>query len=122
MFAAALKESDARDRAARERKAKDDAAREQRAAEISAHRDALADAHRDLDRAIEAVRTAKRNGRSTVEADAAWKVAKARVIELETGAPPAWAPTVVGASDEPEVRDATGDSPVDDDSVAEEQA
>ena len=54
--------------------------------------DDLADARRVLERAIEAVRDAKRAGRGGVEADAAWKAAKARVIELETGEAPAWAP------------------------------
>jgi hypothetical protein len=117
MFAAALKESDARDRSARERKAQEDAARAQRAAEIAAHDTALSNARRDLELAIEAVRAAKRNGRSTVEADAAWKSAKARVIELETGAPPAWAPPPDVPSDER----SDNDSPVDDDAVAEQE-
>ena len=123
MFAAALSESDARDKAAREKKAKDDAARAQREAEIAAHADQLAAAHRDLERAIDAVRSAKRSGRSTVEADAVWKVAKARVIELETGTPPAWAPPRVSvASIDEESTEASLDSPVDGDAVAEEQS
>ena len=41
---------------------------------------------------MEAVRNAKQVGRGRAEADQAWKVAKALVIELETGTPPAWAP------------------------------
>jgi hypothetical protein len=126
MFAAALKESEARDKTTRERKAKDDAARAQRQADIEAHATSLADAHRDLERAIESVRAAKRNGRSTVEADVAWKAAKARVIELETGTPPAWAPAPVSASaghdDEHDDSDDVESSPVDDDSIPEEQS
>ncbi|MEI8239179.1 MAG: hypothetical protein WCI22_07135 [Actinomycetota bacterium] len=128
MFSAALKESELRDRAAREHKAKDDAVRAQRQAELAAHATSLADARRDLDRAIEAVRAAKRNGKSTVEADAVWKVAKARVIELETGTPPVWAPAPVSAVDDSPVDDSpvddspVDDSPVDDGAVAEEQS
>jgi hypothetical protein len=34
-------------------------------------------------------------------ADAAWRQAKARVIELETGAPPSWADVVAADADEP---------------------
>ena len=34
----------------------------------------------------------KQVGKGRAEADDAWKVAKARVIELETGVAPAWAP------------------------------
>ena len=63
MFAAALKESEARDKTARERKAKDDAARAQREADIEAHATSLADAHRDLERAIESVRAALKTPR-----------------------------------------------------------
>lgn len=44
---------------------------------------------------MEAVRHAKQAGRGRAEADQAWKVAKAMVIELETGTPPAWAPKPV---------------------------
>lgn len=126
MFAAALKESEARDKAQREKeRQRQQEAAERKAAE-RAQADALASARRDLDRAIQAVRDAKRNGRSTVEADAAWKLAKARVIELETGAAPTWAP-----APPPQAADEAGDasefdggdgSPVDDGAIAEEQA
>lgn len=88
-FAAALKESEQAERTARERE------RSQRAADA-----ALADARRELERAVEGVRTAKRAGRGAAEADAVWRVAKARVIELETGAAPTWAPKVVAPDDE----------------------
>lgn len=127
MFAAAVKETEARDSARREKERTERAAAEQREAERRAHADALATARRDLDKAIAAVRAAKRDGRSTVEADAAWKAAKARVIELETGAAPAWAPPVEqsdGGDAEPDVSDADRgeDSPVDDAPLPEEQA
>jgi hypothetical protein len=122
LFAAALKESEARDKATRERKAKEDAERALRKAEVEAHATSLADARRALERAIEAVRAAKRNGRSTVDADVVWKAAKARVIELETGVPPTWAPAVPDTVPEAGEESATEELPVDDDSVAEEEA
>ncbi|MFV0309059.1 MAG: hypothetical protein ACK5OX_15090 [Desertimonas sp.] len=55
------------------------------------HADDLRTARRELDRAIGAVRRAAADRRGVGEADAAWRTAKARVIELETGAPPGWA-------------------------------
>ena len=61
------------------------------------HAAALRSARRDLDRAIDAVRRARSERRGEAEADAAWRDAKARVIELETGARPEWAPTADGA-------------------------
>jgi hypothetical protein len=118
MFAAALRESEARDAAQRERDRQHrESAAAKAAAEVAAA-NSLKDAQRDLDRAIRAVRDAKAAGRSTVEADAAWKAAKARVIELETGDRPSWAPKPpeIDASDDA----AVDDSPVDDGAVAEE--
>lgn len=121
MFAAALKESEAQDKVQREKERQRQQEAADRKAAERAQADALASARRDLDRAIQAVRAAKANGRSTVEADAAWKVAKARVIELETGAAPTWAPPPPA----PEVADAVEGaiaSPVDGDAVPEESA
>ena len=83
-FAAALKASEKADKVARERE------REQREADA-----ALTEARRALERAVEGVRAAKRNGRGVAEADATWRAAKARVIELETGEAPTWAPKPV---------------------------
>ncbi|MEN9645247.1 MAG: hypothetical protein RL238_1916 [Actinomycetota bacterium] len=125
LFAAALKESEARDKVQREkdRQAKDAADRTK--AEQRAHADALTAARRELDRAIQAVRDAKRDGRSTVEADARWKAAKAKVIELETGEAPAWAPPPPAevAPDDADASPAEADeSPVDDGAIGEEQA
>jgi hypothetical protein len=85
-FADALKRSEAREQAERERR---------RAARVAAERaaeraEALRVARVELDAAIERVRVAHRDRRGRDEADAAWRAAKARVIELETGAPPTW--------------------------------
>jgi hypothetical protein len=126
MFAAALRESDARDTANRERARQQKEAADAKAAAAVAAANALKDAHRDLDRAIRAVRDAKAAGRSTVEADVVWKAAKARVIELETGERPSWAPApVVTPVDDAEVdgevdTEESVDSPVDDAPVGEE--
>jgi hypothetical protein len=129
MFAAAVKESEARDKAQRDKERQQRDAAAQRVADERALADALKDAQRELDRCIGAVRAAKRDGRSTVEADVRWKAAKARVIELETGARPTWAPPPdEAAPDEvaPAVDDSDGDtppaSPLDDGAVGEEQA
>jgi hypothetical protein len=126
LFAAALKESEARDKVQREKERQAKDAADRKAAEQRAHADSLTAARRELDRAIQAVRDAKRDGRSTVEADARWKAAKARVIELETGEAPAWAPPAPAADDVDDSTDDTGaagesgDSPVDDRAVGEE--
>lgn len=127
MFAAAVKETEARDKVQREKERQQREAAAQRAADERAHADALKDARRELDRSIEAVRAAKRDGRSTVDADARWKAAKAAVIELETGARPTWAPPPavedVAADDEVVIAaDDDASSPLDDGSVGEEQA
>jgi hypothetical protein len=82
-----LKESAAADKAA--------TAAQRRA---TAHREALEQAQLDLRLAIEAVRAAKASGRGGDEADLAWRTAKARVIELETGHPPAWATSTADRS------------------------
>ena len=87
-FAAALKASEKADEAARHR------VREQQAAEA-----ALSDARRALEQAVEGVRSAKASRRGVAEADAVWKATKARVIELETGVAPSWAPPAPVADD-----------------------
>lgn len=91
-FAAALKDAEKADRATKAR-------REQERTDAALHADqaavkvaTLTAARRELERAVEAVRTAKQIGRGRADADQAWKLAKALVIELETGTPPAWAP------------------------------
>ena len=90
-FAAGLRESAAREQAEQERRQRErrqarDAA--QAAAERAA---ALDDARRALERAIDQARHARRVGSGVAASDAAWRDAKARVVELETGAPPPWA-------------------------------
>jgi chromosome segregation protein len=90
-FAAALRESEARDAAARAAAQKAEAERQRRREEAEAHATELSTARHDLDAAIAAVRTSKSTGKGRAGADAAWKAAKARLIELETGAPPSWA-------------------------------
>lgn len=129
MFAAAVKESEARDKLEREKERQRRDAAAQKAADERAQADALKEARRELDRSIEAVRAAKRDGRSTVEADVRWKAAKAAVIELETGTRPTWAPSTPDAppanpqDDEPaQPGDAVEDSPLDDGPVGEEQS
>lgn len=110
MFAAALRESEEREKAQRERERQQQDAALQRKADAAAQANSLADARRALDAAIEAVRRAKRDGRSTVEADAAWKAAKARVIELETGERPNWAPSESAAAESAEAESADAES------------
>lgn len=111
-FLAAVKESEKRDKAQRERERSERAERDRVAAEQKAQANALADARRDLDRAIAAVRRAKEVGQGRAEADAAWKAAKARVIELETGVAPAWAPAAPVVADSDMAPD---DAPLNDD-------
>jgi hypothetical protein len=89
-FAAAVKEDEARKRAEVERRA-----------EAIRHAKELEEAKVELDRAIAAVRRAKDTGRGRAEADQAWRQAKARVIELESGAAPSWAPAPVDHTTEP---------------------
>lgn len=109
MFAAALRESEEREKAQRERERQQQDAALQRKADAAAQANSLADARRALDAAIEAVRRAKRDGRSTVEADAAWKAAKARVIELETGERPNWAPAESAEAESAEAETSEGE-------------
>ncbi|HQZ33175.1 MAG TPA: hypothetical protein PK020_02060 [Ilumatobacteraceae bacterium] len=94
-FASALKDSEKADRAAKARREQERADAALRAEQAAAKATALTVARRDLERAVDAVRHAKQVGRGRADADQAWKVAKALVIELETGTPPAWAPKPV---------------------------
>ncbi len=90
-FGKLLRESAEREQAERERLVREREEAEAAARAAAEHAAALQEARRDLDRAIEAVREARRTGKGVPEADRAWRDAKARVIELETGAPPEWA-------------------------------
>jgi hypothetical protein len=89
-FAEAITASDARAAAERKR-VKEEKLEAERLARLAAeHAEALRVARRALDRAIATAKSARASGRGVAEADLTWKQAKARVIELETGAPPAW--------------------------------
>ena len=112
-FAAALKDSEKAARAEKARREQERSDAALRADQAAARAVALATAHRELERAVEAVRTAKQIGRGRADADQAWKVAKALVIELETGTPPSWAPKLPDppdADESGESVDANGES------------
>jgi hypothetical protein len=113
-FGQMLQESAAREAEAARRaeQQRADAKAAQRAAQE--HAEALRSARRELDRAIDAVRRARSERRGEAEADAAWREAKARVIELETGARPEWA---TGA----ERAEASGDDDAGQDGTAPDQ-
>jgi hypothetical protein len=107
-FAAILKASAEREQAERDRLRLEQ--QEARDAELAAaeHAAALDEARRELEHAITGVREARRAGSGVAAADETWRHAKARLIELETGAPPEWA-----RHDEPdagEVNSNDGDS------------
>jgi hypothetical protein len=87
-----LRESAERDRAEADRVRREREAASRAARDAAAREAALVAARRDLERAIENARVARRTGSGVGAADAAWRVAKARLIELETGEPPPWAP------------------------------
>lgn len=106
-FAAAVREDEAR------RKAE-----QQRRADQAEHARQLDEARAELDRAIAAVRRAKDTGKGRAEADEAWKAAKARVIELESGAPPSWAKAAPAATVDAEGDHAT--DPADEPDIADD--
>jgi hypothetical protein len=72
---------------ARDRKA----AAERRKAEAVERAANLERARAAHQRAVELVKEAQRTGKGAAAADMAWREAKAALIELETGQPPAWA-------------------------------
>jgi hypothetical protein len=107
-FGALLRESAAREEAERQRlrRERDEAAVLARAeAERAA---AQRDAQRELDRAIAELRRARERRSGVAAAESAWRAAKARVIEFETGAPPSWAAPPPAAADD--YSDDDGDS------------
>lgn len=106
-FAESVRRSDERAAAERQRLKEEKAAAELAAQRAAEHALVLAKARRALDRAIVNAKAARASGKGTAEADAAWRVAKARLIELETGAPPPWTPTPPPAPDR-EGEDASG--------------
>jgi hypothetical protein len=90
-FATMLRESAEREHAELERVRLERQQARDAAHAAAAHEAALDTARRALEQAIGTAREARRTGSGVAEADAAWRHAKARLIELETGAPPAWA-------------------------------
>ena len=87
-FGALLRESAERERAAQDRIRLERQRARDTAASAAAHAAALDAARRKLADAIRDVREARRAGSGVAAADEAWRQAKARLIELETGAPP----------------------------------
>jgi hypothetical protein len=103
-FAAILRESTERERAEQDRQRLEREAADAAARAASEHAAALVAARRDLERAIDGARDARRARSGIESADAVWRQAKARLIELETGQPPPWAHAVDG-DDPPETVD-----------------
>ena len=91
-FAEAVKKSDAQARAERER-IEAERVEAARLAKIAAdHAEEVRLARIALDKAIASAKAARSSGRGVAEADLVWRRAKARMIELESGAAPDWAP------------------------------
>lgn len=86
-FAEALKRTELREQKERDRQAEEKEA----ARRAAIHAEHLRLAKVELDEAIATVKAARVDRRSIAEADQVWQIAKAKVIELETGAPPPWA-------------------------------
>ena len=71
---------------------------EKRQAKLAAeHAARVRRADRRLEQAIEQVKRARTTGTGAADADHAYRIAKARVIELETGERPDWAPEAAAA-------------------------
>lgn len=87
-----LKEAKQREEAEAERERQRKRERRQRREAAAAEAASLDNAKRELEQAIAAVRRATRDRSGVAEAEAAWRAAKARVLELETGTAPDWAP------------------------------
>jgi hypothetical protein len=102
-----LRESAERERIERERLRIERQQAESAAQASAAHAAALDAARLELEHAIGNAREARRAGSGVAAADAAWRRAKAALIELETGAPPEWARPI--ASDVHEVSSEDGD-------------
>jgi hypothetical protein len=110
-FATLLRESAERERAAQDRHRVERQRARAAADSAAAHAAALDAARRQLEDAITNARKARRagSGVAAAPADAAWRQAKARLIELETGTPPPWARH--DAADAPEGHDGTDTPP-----------
>ena len=95
-----LRESAAREQAERERVRVERQQARDAAQAAAAHAAALEAARRELEHAIGKAREARRAGSGVGATDAEWRRAKARLIELETGAPPEWARDTAPQADE----------------------
>jgi len=91
-FNRALEQEKERERAEQIRIQAEREEEKRQAALAAEHAAKLQRAQRDLERAIVAVKQARSTGRGAVEADEAYRAAKAQVVELETGERPDWAP------------------------------
>lgn len=91
-FGRALDQAKAAERAKQQRLQAEREAAKLAAEQAAEHAAKLARANRDLERAIASVKASRSSGSGTTEADAAYRVAKAAVVELETGERPSWAP------------------------------
>ena len=104
-FSEAVKRSDAKAKAERQRIEAERREAKRQAQLAAEHAEAVRIAGKQLDTAIAAAKAAHHSGKGVEEADLAWREAKARVIELETGERPDWAP----ARPEP-IADSDGDT------------
>jgi hypothetical protein len=102
-FATLLRTSAERERAEEDRRRRERQEERDAEAAAAAHAAALDTARRELETAIGDARQARRTGTGVAAADEAWRLAKARLIELETGASPDWArrTELDGGDDEP---------------------
>jgi hypothetical protein len=100
-----LRESAERERAELERLERERQQARDAADAAAAHEAALDAARRGLEQAIAAAREARRTGSGVAAADTTWRHAQARLSELETGAPPEWAP--VSGDDDADARSPT---------------
>ncbi len=96
-FGRALKEAKTKERADQIRIQGEREAQKRRAKLAAEHAAKLAKARHRLDATITDVKAARARGSRKAEADAAYRFAKAIVVELETGQRPEWAPDPVDA-------------------------
>ena len=90
-FAQSLRDSAEADRRAKQAEIDRKAEKARLDAEAVERADRLKRAQAAHQRAVEMVKEAKRTGKGAAAADLAWREAKAELVELETGKPPAWA-------------------------------
>jgi hypothetical protein len=101
-FAMAVRETEERARRAKQAAADRKTEALRRKTEAAAHKVRLETAQAAHHHAVEMVKQATRTGRGVAEADQAWRLAKAELIEVETGQPPTWAPKPAEPEPEPD--------------------